>query len=232
VLHTHGVGSSSLPHPTIGCSDFTLYTLHIPIPDFTKPDQFRTATSLMKYIFEIIWISWLISEILLNRLVRSKNVSSKEIDKNSLNLIWIAIIFSMTSGVLIAVYWNVPVIKTNLLLYVGSTLIVAGMLIRFIAIRTLGKFFTVNLAVHDDQRLINVGIYKYIRHPSYTGSLLSFAGFSLSLNNWISLLIIFIPILITFINRINIEEKLLLQQFGSAYEDYMKFTKRLIPFIY
>ena len=186
----------------------------------------------MKYVFEIIWICWLLSEILLNRLVRSKSTNSKELDKNSLNLIWIAIIVSMTSGVLIAIYWAAPIIQTNLLLYIGSALIVFGMLIRFIAIRTLGKFFTVNLALHGDHTLIKAGLYKYIRHPSYSGSLLSFLGFGLSLNNWLSLMIIIVPILITFINRINIEEKLLENQFGTEYSDYKKKTERLIPFLY
>jgi len=186
----------------------------------------------MKYIFEIIWISWLLSEIFLNRLLRSKNTNARELDKNSLNLIWIAIIVSMTSGVLIAVYWAAPMIKTRLLFYLGSVLIVFGMIIRFIAIRTLGKFFTVNLAIHGDQSLIKAGLYKYIRHPSYTGSLISFVGFGLSLNNWVSLIVIFVPVLITFINRINIEEKLLLGQFGTEYEDYKARTKRLIPVIY
>jgi len=183
-------------------------------------------------MFEIIWICWLLSEVLLNRLVRSKNANSKELDKNSLNLIWIAIIVSMTLGILSAIYWAVPIIHTNVLLYLGSGLIVIGMLIRFIAIRTLGKFFTVNLAIHGDQNLIKAGLYKYIRHPSYTGSLLSFVGFGLSLNNWLSLTIILVPILVTFIYRINIEEKLLLEQFGSEFEDYKKRTKRLIPMIY
>jgi protein-S-isoprenylcysteine O-methyltransferase Ste14 len=186
----------------------------------------------MNYIFQSIWIIWLISEIFLNRLLRSKNTNAKELDKNSLNLIWITIILSMTSGILIAVYWAFPIIKTNVLLYIGSTLIVFGMLIRFIAIRSLGKFFTVNLAIHGDQQLIMTGLYKYLRHPSYTGSLLSFVGFSLSLNNWLSLIIIFVPVLITFINRINIEESLLFKEFGSAYEKYRKKTKRLIPMIY
>jgi protein-S-isoprenylcysteine O-methyltransferase Ste14 len=186
----------------------------------------------MKYIFEIIWICWLLSEILLNRFVRSKSAHSKEMDKNSLNLIWGAIIVSMTSGILVAIYWIAPVMNTRLGLYMGSAFIIAGMIIRFIAIRTLGKFFTVDLAIHRDQNLIKTGLYKYIRHPSYSGSLLSFAGFGLSLNNWMSLIIIFVPILVTFIYRINLEEKLLLKQFGSEYEDYKKTTKRLIPMIY
>ena len=166
----------------------------------------------MKYIFEIIWICWFLSEILLNRLVRSKNADSKELDKNSLKLIWLSIIVSMTLGVLIAIYWPLPVINTNLLLFLGSALIIIGMIIRFIAIITLGKFFTVNLDIQGNHRLINTGLYRYVRHPSYSGSLLSFLGFGLSLNNWFSLTIIIVPLLVTFINRINIEEKLLQNQ--------------------
>lgn len=186
----------------------------------------------MKYIFEIIWIIWLLSEILMNRLLRSKNVNAKGLDKNSLNLIWIAIVVSMTLGILCAIYWADPIIKSNALLYLGSVLIVFGMLFRFIAIRTLGKFFTVNLAIHGDQSIIKTGLYQYIRHPSYSGSLLSFVGFGLSLNNWLSLTIIIVPILVTFINRINIEEKLMQQRFGSEYVEYKNKTKRLIPMIY
>jgi protein-S-isoprenylcysteine O-methyltransferase Ste14 len=57
-------------------------------------------------------------------------------------------------------------------------------------------------------------------------------GFGLSLNNWLSLIIIIIPIIITMINRINIEERLLLEVFGTEYEEYKKRTRRLIPMIY
>jgi protein-S-isoprenylcysteine O-methyltransferase Ste14 len=186
----------------------------------------------MKYLFEIIWIAWLLSEIFLNRLWRSKIANSKELDKNSLNLIWISIVVSMTLGILCSNYWVAPIVTNSALLYIGSALIVIGMIIRFIAIRTLGKFFTVDLAIHGNHSLVQHGLYKTIRHPSYTGSLLSFFGFGLSLNNWISLIIIFVPILITFINRINIEEKLMLSQFGPDYETYKKKSKRLIPGIY
>jgi len=186
----------------------------------------------MKYIFEAIWMCWLLSEILLNRLVRSKNTNSKELDKNSMNLIWVAIVISMTLGILSANYWAFPIINTNLFLYLGSLLILVGMLIRFIAVKTLGKFFTVNLAIQGNHRIIKTGFYKYVRHPSYSGSLLSFLGFCLTVNNWLSLVIIMVPILITFLNRINIEEELLQQQFRSEYEEYKKKTKRLIPWVY
>jgi len=116
--------------------------------------------------------------------------------------------------------------------YLGLFLIISGVVIRIAAIRTLGNFFTVNLAIHNDHQLIKKGLYKFIRHPSYTGSLLSFVGLGVSFNNWLSLVVIFIPILISFLYRIKVEEKLMLQQFGSEYINYQKNTKRIIPLIY
>jgi len=187
----------------------------------------------MNYFFYIVWLCWLLSEILLNRLVRSKQPESKSQDKGSLGLIWLAITVSMTGGIVCAIYLHAPFIHSLILSYLGSAFILTGMLIRFIAIRTLGRYFTVNLALHGrEHQLVKSGMYKFIRHPSYTGSLLSFLGFGLSLNNWISLLIIVIPVLITFLNRISIEEKMMAEQFGSEYSEYQKRTRRLIPLIY
>ena len=106
------------------------------------------------------------------------------------------------------------------------------MIIRFIAIRTLGNFFTVNLAVHSDHRIIQHGLYKFIRHPSYSGLLISFIGLGLSMNNWLSLLLVVVPILLIMLHRINIEEKMLGKQFGSEYAAYRKRTWRLVPGIF
>jgi protein-S-isoprenylcysteine O-methyltransferase Ste14 len=158
--------------------------------------------------------------------------NSGDLDKNSLRLIWITIIISISLGVLSAIYLSAPIIKSDFLRFLGLFLILFGMLVRFSAVRTLGKFFTVDLAIDQDHQLIKKGFYQYVRHPSYTGSLLSFLGLGLSLNNWISLIVIFIPVLIAFIYRITIEERLLLVKIGLEYADYRKKTKRLIPLIY
>lgn len=184
------------------------------------------------FIYIIIWASWLISEILLARYMRAKSPDSKAWDKSSLRIMWITIGISISLGVIFMIYTPLPVARTFLIPYLGLFLILSGVVIRFTAVRTLGNFFTVNLALHKDHRLVTKGLYKFIRHPSYTGALLSFAGLGLSFNNWLSLVIIFIPILLSFIYRINIEEKLLIQQFGQEYIDYMKNTKRLVPFLY
>jgi len=106
------------------------------------------------------------------------------------------------------------------------------LIIRWMAILTLKKYFTVNVSILKDHRIIDKGVYKFIRHPAYAGSLLSFLGLGLSFSNWLSTLVIFIPILIAFIYRIRVEEKALIQAFGDEYLNYSKTTKRLIPKLY
>lgn len=80
--------------------------------------------------------------------------------------------------------------------------------------------------------LKKVGIYKYVRHPAYTGSLLSFYGFGISLNNWVSLLVVVIPVTAAFLYRMRVEEAMLSASMGAVYDEYKKQTYRLIPGIY
>ncbi len=183
-------------------------------------------------ILDSVWMVWFMSEIYFSIVHRSKMAESKELDKNSLRIIWFAIIFSITAGIVIATKFNVPILTNNLLTYFGLVLIIAGIIIRFAAIRTLGKFFTVNLSIDHEHRLVNNGLYKYIRHPAYSGSMLSFLGRGLNFNNWLCLFVIIIPVFSAFIYRIRVEEHLLIQQKELNYRGYIKHTKKLIPFIY
>ena len=75
-------------------------------------------------------------------------------------------------------------------------------------------------------------MYRFVRHPAYTGSLLSFLGLGLAFNNWLSLGLIFIPVLAAFLYRIKVEEKVLRGAFGRDYESYSAETARLIPWIF
>jgi protein-S-isoprenylcysteine O-methyltransferase Ste14 len=184
------------------------------------------------YVFIIIWCFWFISEILLTRVCRSKALASKEFDKRSFHLIWIAAIASIAIGVLIMMFIAAPISRSLTAAYIGLILIILGIIIRVNAITTLGKYFTVNLDVRDDQHLVKKGLYNYIRHPSYAGALLSFLGLGISFNNWISTLAIIIPVFSAIMYRIRIEERLMLEQFGQEYLDYKKCTRRLIPMIY
>ena len=107
-----------------------------------------------------------------------------------------------------------------------------GLVTRWIAILSLKKSFTVNVSIGSDQQIVQTGIYRCIRHPSYLGSLLSFLGLSVAFNNWLTALLIFPPILAAFIYRMRIEEEALMTSFGDAYGSYMQKTSRLIPGIF
>jgi protein-S-isoprenylcysteine O-methyltransferase Ste14 len=106
------------------------------------------------------------------------------------------------------------------------------MALRLTAIISLGRFFTVNVAIREGHTIKQDGMYKYVRHPSYAASLLSFLGFGISLNNWVSLLVVFVPVTIAFLYRIKVEEAMLSAGLGDAYTAYKKRTYRLLPGIY
>jgi protein-S-isoprenylcysteine O-methyltransferase Ste14 len=179
----------------------------------------------------VIWSFWFVSEILLNRLMRSDDRTGVR-DRGSIRVIWITIGTANTLGILSAIFVNIPISHWRWVQVPGLALIVIGMVVRFTAILSLGRFFTVDVAIRKDHQLKQDGIYRWVRHPSYLGSMLSFLGFGLSLNNWISLPVIFFPILWAMILRIRIEERVLLGTFGEAYASYLKRTWRLLPGIY
>ena len=104
--------------------------------------------------------------------------------------------------------------------------------VRWLAIISLKHQFTVDISITRNHQLVTKGIYRFVRHPAYAGSLLSFFGLGLFFANYLSILIIFIPICAAFLYRIRVEEKALLDNFGEEYANYCASTKRLIPEIF
>lgn len=183
-------------------------------------------------IFTIVWSVWFASEILLNRLFRSGEHDKKDLDRGTLRIVWITICLAISAGIFAVYFVRVPISNNIFIPYFGLVLIISGMIFRFVSILTLGRFFTVDVTIRKDHKIKKDGVYKIIRHPSYTGSILSFIGIGFSLNNWISLFVISIPVIIAMLYRIEVEENTLIKQFGIEYQDYMKTTYRLIPWIY
>lgn len=115
---------------------------------------------------------------------------------------------------------------------IGFVLIALGLTIRILSILTLKQYFTYSVAKVDDHKLIQTGLYKVIRHPGYLGQLIIFIGISISLSNWLSILVMTIPVVIGYGYRIKVEERFMRDQLGTDYLDYQKRTKRIIPMIY
>jgi len=112
----------------------------------------------------------------------------------------------------------------------GIALIVGGEVFRLYAIRSLGRYFTFVVARHPGQPVVECGPYRLIRHPSYTGALVTLFGVCLAMANWLSLLGM-VPAVLGYWYRIRVEERALSEGLGEAYRAYMRRTKRIIPYI-
>ena len=150
----------------------------------------------------------------------------------------VALIVLVALGVLVGVLVAAKVPATAItsgrtaLFWLGIVLIYAGIALRLYAIHTLGAYFTTTVAVAPEQAVVETGPYRLIRHPSYTGLLITMLGFGLSgYMNWLSLLVLMGCALIGLSYRIYVEERVLQGQLGGRYQEYMRRTKRLIPFI-
>ena len=107
---------------------------------------------------------------------------------------------------------------------------VAGLALRWYSIWLLGSSFTCEVTTRPDQEVVQSGPYRWIRHPSYTGGLLTILGVLVCCANFASLAALVFAAA-GYAYRIKIEERALAMNLGSPYRDYMRRTKRLIPFL-
>jgi len=116
--------------------------------------------------------------------------------------------------------------------YIGIFLIITGTIIRAYSVWTLKRAFTLSVQTTSDQHLIQKGFYRYVRNPSYTGSILSLLGIAFSLRNILAPIIALIICILCYGIRIKVEEKALREQFKGEFEEYCKNTYSLFPFIW
>lgn len=114
----------------------------------------------------------------------------------------------------------------------GIGLMLLGIVIRVSAVLTLRKAFTLNVQVTSRQKLITLGLYQKIRHPAYTGNILSLVGVALALRNLLSVITVFCCCIICYQIRITVEETVLKNRFGDEYTSYQHNTYKLFPFIF
>jgi protein-S-isoprenylcysteine O-methyltransferase Ste14 len=115
------------------------------------------------------------------------------------------------------------------LFVLGLILMCTGIAIRQWAIVTLGNFFTVDVRVHPGQTVIEGGPYRWVRHPAYTGLILTIIGIGLALGNWLALLVLAIVPTIGLVARIHFEERALLNELGEPYRRFAATRARLFP---
>ncbi len=149
-----------------------------------------------------------------------------------------AIVIALVIGILVAL--NMPALAPGFNIRgsypayfaIGILLVWAGILFRFRSIQTLGRLFSTQLVVQEQHELVTTGPYEHLRNPSYTAALVTFIGLGLGIGNWLSVAALFVAPLVVYVFRIRVEEKMLLEAFGPAFESYKKRAWALIPFIW
>jgi protein-S-isoprenylcysteine O-methyltransferase Ste14 len=136
-----------------------------------------------------------------------------------------------------AVVWSVydyahnikPLPLFNAMTISGMVLLALGEVFRIVALRTLGRHFTSKVRIVEGHRVVKEGLYRYIRHPGYVGTILSQLSLPLILGSWSGTVIMVLALLPFLIIRIRIEERTLLEAFGEEYRQYMLSTGRFLP---
>ena len=155
-------------------------------------------------------------------------------DRGSTRLLGAAFLIAMLVLVLAPVLnaFQLGTISWTAVGWVGIGLMVSGIALRFWATRVLGRYYTRTLRTADDQRVIDHGPYRIVRHPGYSGVLVMWAGAGLATLNWVKVTVVIVGMSIAYNYRIRCEEEMLRSTLGQPYEMYSASTWRLVPFVY
>lgn len=191
------------------------------------------ASGLGLVIFDFTIFVWVASElfgaILIPRLRGSERSTRVQRDRGSKFLILFALWVSVTVALAFG-YGGVGVLP-DWVFYPGIVLMWLGVLVRQWAIAVLGRFFSTSVRIVEDHQVVEKGPYRLVRHPSYTGLLITFIGIGLAVQSWEALIVLLGFFTVSFGYRIKVEEKALLSELGEPYASYMKRTKRIIPYL-
>jgi protein-S-isoprenylcysteine O-methyltransferase Ste14 len=180
----------------------------------------------------IVSFIWALIEIVGGKVIpalRQRGTVKARGDCSSRMIIWLSLIVS----IMIAYFFGVNEITLlpDWVFYLGIALMIGGIALRQWAIFVLGRFFSTKVTILSDHKIVTNGPYRVIRHPAYSGTLLTLVGLGLASRTWAGTLAILILFGLVYNYRISIEEKELKAEFGEQYFEYSRKTKRLIPFL-
>lgn len=200
---------------------------------FFSTDGLRLAAALLFICFETMRF---IVETIIQRY--QKHGNSNQVNNthyvNKDNNTFVKISISIYSFILVLLidYLFINSAASIMPVILGIAIFSIGFAVRIMAFSRLKNYFNKKVVICEDHRIINNGIYEFIRHPLYSGMLLIYAGYTAILCSVLGLIFLLFIVTPAYINRIHAEEEALLDRFGDEYKLYMESTKRIIPFIW
>ena len=197
------------------------------------PLIYTTSTYLIAFIGVIV-ITRVPEVVSASRWRSQRDPTARNEDRGSFMVMSIVVGGGVIGACALAAIWTsaaIPWLRPQVTI-AGIVIILLGAALRWWAIFTLGRYFTFNVAVRSMQSVVQSGPYGFVRHPSYTAILIMLLGVGLALANWSSLVVMLAGGLIGLLYRVTIEERALVEALGQPYRDYMRHTKRFIPFVF
>jgi protein-S-isoprenylcysteine O-methyltransferase Ste14 len=195
-------------------------------------DPWRTIMNL-EFFFNALAAVWAGGEILIALITTTGRGQGKIQDRGTQIILWIVIFASLNTVGWMHRFFPVDMPgSTSWLRPLAFGILILGLGVRAVAIVTLGKAFSANVATRAGQRLQRSGLYGLVRHPSYLGLELILLAFALHARTWACFAVVLVPPTLAVLFRIHVEETALRLVFGADYEDYSRSTARLIPGVY
>lgn len=189
------------------------------------------SDSAAALVFWTLFAGWTLVEMATYFRLRRTPPARKR-DRGSLVVLivgyWLAIFLAFAFALMAtfaAIEWH-----RHAIFYAGVGMLLGGLLLRQYAIVTLGRLHTLDVSTRPAQPVVEIGPYRWVRHPSYAGAMLTAAGILLCSTNWLSLTC-YALVVGAYGYRIWVEEVALVADLGEPYRAYMRRTKRLIPYL-
>lgn len=187
-------------------------------------------------VFVIVMISWL--AFAGTFLLRKRPASPPDQKRAPGSLFGVAL-----QGISYGILWGVhrtaftPIVAGSKTIEMVAGLLaicaaVSSVWLTMMAVRTLGKEWSVTARLIEGHQLATSGPYAYVRHPIYTGMLGMLVATGLAMSHWIALIVALVIFFIGTIIRVRSEEKLLHEAFGKQFEDYSRRVPAIVPGLY
>ena len=183
------------------------------------------------YLFYFVTILWIAEFVIFPSHLKKQSKQEKKSFFFILQFILLIIILNFVFGWLqIGIIENLG--TRRIFNYIGITLYMIGLSLRYVSIIHLGRFFTRNVAISDTHELISSGPYQILRHPLYLGLFLLSTSVPLFFSNFILTPISYLLMGYILNHRMRLEEHILETSLGQTYKIWKQSRYKFIPFIY
>lgn len=185
--------------------------------------------NIIDAIFVLLTALW-VGEFMMKRGKQGTSESSIE------NRSFLLILFMIITSIAVTLFFRELELflfdKSKLTSVIGLLLYGGGIALRYWGIQELGHFFSRNVIVESKVDLVSSGPYRILRHPLYTGLLLSTIGIPIYIGTWGGVIVAILLIIPALLYRIRLEERMLYDSVGESYREWSNQRYRLVPFIY